>query len=257
MSKYLHLTLALTLSLCLAPSANASAISIIEDYTSASAQVTFDPGMVSDPGTTLDTFSGALFPSAAFTGYNLVGDRAATVQIDDETFDTTAYSAVNNASIYVGYYQFAVNLGADAFNMYGATGSASGETDLNLKFQVTGGDSAVDLFATFEGGGSVSLALYDETDSVSITSLAPTSYGQESAHGVTLLDNHIYSLTGSLYAVTPFKGDPCSNFGFRFADELTVAKVPEPGAISLLLLGLIGMGLDIYRRKNASIQKLG
>jgi hypothetical protein len=58
---------------------------------------------------------------------------------------------------------------------------------------------------------------------------------------VALLDNHIYSVTVALSAYTPLSGDPSSSFGFRFNDRLVLARVPEPKAIALLLLGLIGL----------------
>lgn len=236
------------LGLCLITQANASLINIIDDHTSAYAQVTFDPGAVADPGTTLETFSGPIFPSALFFGYNLDGARSAIIPIDADNFDIASFSAVNYASISGGYYRFLVSLGAVSGSMYGATGSASAETDLKLRFQVAEGDSSIDLFAAYEGNAPVSLSLFDETDGVSIASLAPSSWGYESAEGLTLHDSHVYTLTGSLYAFTPLSGDPSSNFGFRFADKLAISDVPEPGSLSLLLLGLIGMGYSIRQR---------
>ncbi len=252
MSKSLFNIFVAVFSLCLASPANSAVINVLDDQTSAYAQVTFDPGVVSDPGTTLDTFAGPIFPSALFTGYSLSGDRTATIPIDADNFETTSYSAVNYATLSGGYYHFVVTLGPTAASMYGATGSASAETDLDLRFQVTEGDSSMDLYAAFEGGAPVSLSLFDETDGISIATLAPSSWGFESADGVTLLDSHIYSLTGSLYAFTPFTGDPSSNFGFRFADDLAVAAVPEPETISLLLLGLIAMGWSLRRQSRYS-----
>ncbi|MEJ2464016.1 MAG: PEP-CTERM sorting domain-containing protein [Candidatus Thiodiazotropha sp.] len=245
MFKSLFTMLMAVFSLCLAAPANSAIINILDDYTSAHAQVTYDPGVVSNPGTTLSTFSGPLFPSALFTGYHLVGDRTAIVPIDEVYFDTTAYSAVNYADLSAGFYRFCVILGWGVPGIEGATGNASAETDLNLRFQVMEGDSSMDLYASMEGAAPVSLALFDETVGVTITSLAP--YFDHEEVEVSLLDGHIYSLTGSLYAFTPLAGDPTSYFGFRFNDELAVAAVPEPETISLLLLGLIALGWS-YRR---------
>ncbi len=202
MSKTLTSTIAVIVGFCLLSPANAGLINIIDDYTKAFAQVTYDPGVVSDPGTTLDTFSGPLFPSAVFSGFNLVGDRTAEVTTADGDKETTSYSARNYANISGGFYRFVVSLGTSAGSQYGATGSASAETDLSLRFQVTDGDSLMDLYAAYEGNAPVSLSLFDETLGVSVESLAPTSWGQESAYGVALLDNHIYSLTGSLSPYT-------------------------------------------------------
>lgn len=241
MSKSLNSTIALVVSFCLFSPANAALINIIDDNTTAYAQVTYNPGVVSNPGTTQAEFSGPLFPSAVFNGFNLVGDRTATIPLGGGYFDTTYYSAGNYASISGGYYRFVVILGTSAPSPAGATGNASAETDLNLRFQVTGGNSLMDLYAAYEGNAPVSLALFDETLGVSVETLAPTSWSQDSAFDVKLFDNHIYTLTGSLYAYTPFSGDPSSNFGFRFNDDLVLADVPEPEAITLMLLGLIGL----------------
>ncbi len=241
MSRTLSSTIAVVVGLCLFSSANAGLINILEDNTTAYAQVTYDPGTVSDPGTTQTTYSGPMFPSAVFNGFNLSGNRTATIPVGGGYFDTTYYAASNEASIIGGYYRFLVSLGTGASSQFGATGSASAETDLNLRFQVTGGASLMDLYAAYEGNAPVSLSLFDETLGVLVESLAPTSWGQESAYDVALAENHIYSLTGSLYAYTPLSGDPSSNFGFRFNDELVLASVVEPDAITLLLLGLIGL----------------
>ncbi|MCU7796730.1 MAG: hypothetical protein KZQ75_06335 [Candidatus Thiodiazotropha sp. (ex Myrtea spinifera)] len=250
MSKSLY-TLLIIISFGFSQTANASFINILYDHTDAFAQVTYDPGVVSNPGTTLDTFSGALFPSAVFGGYDLSGDRSATIPIPGTEFaDTTDYSARNNAGIFFGFYRFVVNLGTSAPSQYGATGSASAETDLNLRFQVTDGNSLMDLFAAYEGNAPVQLILYDETLGVTVENLAPTTFSQDSANGVVLYDNHIYSLTGSLYAFTPLSGDPSSNFGFRFEDGLVLAGVPEPGALTLMLAGLIGLGMFRFGKKS-------
>ncbi len=246
MFKSLFTMLLAVFSLCLAAPANSAIINILDDYTSAHAQVTYDPGVVSNPGTTLSTFSGPLFPSALFTGYTLIGNRSAIVPIDEVYFDTTAYSARNDAGLSNGYYHFSVILGPITYGTYGATGSASAETDLNLRFQVMEGDSSMGLYAAMEGAAPVSLTLFDETSGVTIISLAPY-FDHEGNDDVTLLDGHIYSLTGSLYAFTHLGGDPASNFGFKFYDELAVAAVPEPETISLLLLGLTALGLSNRR----------
>ncbi|MEJ2407698.1 MAG: hypothetical protein P8171_26255 [Candidatus Thiodiazotropha sp.] len=249
MSRTLSSTIAVVASLCLFSSANAGLINILEDNTTAYAQVTYDPGVVTDPGTTLMTFSGPLFPSAVFGGFSLSGDRTATLSLGDGYFDATSFSARNYANIFRGYYRFVVSLGTSVGSLHGATGSASAETDLNLRFQVTDGSSLIDLYAAYEGNAPVSLSLFDETLGVSVESLAPTSWSQESAQGVALAENHIYSLTGSLYAYTPLSGDPSSNFGFRFHDDLVLASVVEPDAITLLLLGLIGLAWTSRSRR--------
>ncbi|MEJ2461702.1 MAG: hypothetical protein P8098_08755 [Candidatus Thiodiazotropha sp.] len=227
MFKSLFTMLLAVFSLCLASPANSAIINIIDDYTSAHAQVTYDPGAVSNPGTTLSTFSGPLFPSALFTGYTLVSERTAIVPIDDAYFYTASYGVVNDAFLSYEYYRFSIVLGNLTSSVPGATGNASAETDLNLRFQVMEGDSSMDLYAAMEGASPVSLTLFDETAGVAITSLAPY-FDHEAAYEVTLFDGHIYSLTGSLYAFTHVSGDPASNFGFKFYDELAVAAVPEP-----------------------------
>ncbi len=253
MFKSLFTTLLATFSLCLASPAHSAIINILDDYTSAHAQVTYDPGVVSNPGTTLSTFSGPIFPSALFTGYTLVSERTAIVPIDEVYFDTASYGVVNDAYISHGYYRFSIVLGNLTYYTAGATGNASAETDLNLRFQVMEGDSSMGLYAAMEGASPVSLTLFDETSGVTIISLAPY-FDHEGDDGVTLLDGHIYSLTGSLYAFTPVSGDPSSNFGFKFYDELAVAAVPEPETISLLLLGLIALGWSIRRPSGYSTE---
>jgi hypothetical protein len=63
------------------------------DYTKAYDQVTYDPRVVSDPGTTIDTFSAPLFPSAAFSGFNLVCDWTAKISNGGGNFNLTSCSA--------------------------------------------------------------------------------------------------------------------------------------------------------------------
>jgi hypothetical protein len=253
MFKSLFTMLVAAFSLCLVSPANSAIINVIDDCTSAHAQVTYDPGVVSNPGTTLSTFSGPLFPSALFTGYSLVSERTAIVPIDEVYFDAETYGVRNDAFLSHEYYRFSIVLGNLTPSVAGATGNASAETDLNLRFQVMEGNSSMDLYAAMEGASPVSLTLFDETAGITITSLAPY-FDHEAAYEVNLFDGHIYSLTGSLYAFTYVSGDPASNFGFKFYDELTVAAVPEPETISVLLLGLIALGWSNRRPSRSSTE---
>ena len=248
MSKLLGKMLAVMAIFLFSPTANAALINITDDHTTANAQVTYDPGVVSNPGTTLASFSGQIFPSATFSGFSLIGDRSAIIPITGEFFDTTSYSAVNHASLFGGFYRFVVTLGTSEPSQFGATGSASAETDLKLSFQVTGGNTIMDMFAAYEGNAPVSLSLYDDTLGTMIELLAPTSFGIESADGVVLLDNHHYTLLGDLFAFTPLSGDPSSNFGFRFHDDLALAPIPEPGSFGLFILGILAIAGIIHAR---------
>ncbi|MCG6201839.1 PEP-CTERM sorting domain-containing protein [Psychromonas antarctica] len=237
----------ITVSALSAHTADAAFINILNDQTTAHAQVRYNPGVVSNPGTTLDTFSGSLFPSAVFSGYSLNGDRSATIPIDDDFFDTTSFSSYNEAYISSDFYRFVVNLGTGEPGQYGATGNASAQTDLSLRFQVTGGSSSMDLYAAKEGNSPVQLSLYNETLSVLVENLMPSGWNYQSAYDVTLYDNHIYSLTGSLYADTDLSGDPSSNFGFKFNDALTIASVPAPSALAIMMIALMGLGFKRIR----------
>lgn len=226
--------------------ANAALINIINDQTSAYAQVTYNPGAVLNPGTTIDSFSGALFPGAVFSGYNLIGDRSATLPYD--TVSGMASSSAKDGFVGEGYWFFTSVYGGA---QYEATGYASAAVDLNLSFQVTEGNSSMYMSTSNEGATASSLSLYDETLDILIEGLNQNgSWGYNVAYDVPLYDNHIYSLTGNLYAYTDLRGDPQGYFGFKFNDKLAMSRVPEPSTLTILMLALMGLACKVFRKNS-------
>ncbi|ABM03363.1 hypothetical protein Ping_1559 [Psychromonas ingrahamii 37] len=250
MSKLLQAAI-ITASILSAHAANAALINILEDQTNAYAQVTYYPGgskdcdscLVTNPGTTIETFSGPIFPGGVFSGYHLTGDRTAYIS-DGNMIDSTSYSSINYAGrgILPGY-EFTVNAGWMGGLGYGS-GMALAETTMNLKFLVTEGDSSIYLFAEAMGGSAM-LSLYDETSGILVWDFFYR--GSADSAEIPLYSNHIYDLTGSLDIYTPFSGDPEARFAFEFEDKLTLASVPAPSTVTIIMLGLMGLGFQRVR----------
>jgi hypothetical protein len=213
----------LTAGFCLAFTANGSEIDITKDDLYAYAKVTFDSGAVSNPGTTRMSYTGQTFPNAVFPGMDLYGDRSATIVNQDGFADIASFYSFSGAGIYSDSYEFKTTLGESTIPD-GVSGYASAVTRVDLNFKITGGNSAIDLFASYEGA-TVFLGLYDKTLGTWVEELSPTTWWSvESVNDVILVDNHSYQLYGYLYAFSRFSGDPQSYFRFRFHDQFWVGE---------------------------------
>ena len=233
-------------------SAEASVINIFEDQTDAYASVTYDPGAASNPGATTNSFSGALFDSGGFVGYDVSTTRQAIVNIPDGSSDTTDYTAANEFREVSGEYIGGISIGTGSFNQLGTTGLSEAEIDTTLRFMVTDGSANIFLWSelfTSSLTGTSSIQLVDETTSSLVVNLAAPDYNYESAT-YTLEDAHTYRLLGYAFAYTPHSGDPYSSFGFNFGDAAVRRSVPEPSALALMAIGLIAIRFTC--RKNVA-----
>ncbi|ABM03563.1 hypothetical protein Ping_1783 [Psychromonas ingrahamii 37] len=141
--------------------------------------MTYHPGASSyclfdNPGKTLETFSGPLFPGGVFSGYYLAGDRAANFSYEDERdlYDSTSYKSRNSAEFRRNGYYFT----ADAWPLgnHSENGMALAVTSMNLSFLVTEGDSSIDLGLDHISRRSRLLRLYDETSGIAVANLMGT-----------------------------------------------------------------------------------
>lgn len=233
---------------------SATVIDILYDHTDAYSQVTYHNGVVSNPGTTTKNFSDALFSSGAFTGYDVSVERFANISLPGGFSDSTSFISVNEFRDASGEFIGGISIGS-GYTQFGTTGESEAEISMNLHFQAKDGNTEMwlwsELFTQTLGTnttyGVSALQLFDETTSSFLADLKPGSYDYESAY-VTLLDSHIYSLTGYAFAYTPHSGDPYASFGFGFTDATIHSSVPEPASITLLGLALMGFGLSIRKR---------
>ncbi len=223
--------------------ANAAFIDILEDHTSAYAQVTYDaaPDVV-NPGTTMQSFDGALFPGGSFIGYELRGDREVIVDLGEGYQDKEAYSSVNAADIYDDYFRFTSVIGPIDYSGLNVSGNASAQTDIHLKFMVSEGSSFLDYALDNESAFSPFLTLFDETAGVMVADVMQTGFGH-TAGNLMLYAEHTYILNAHSYFYTPLSGDPAGMMFLKFADEIRVSEVPVPRSWGLLLFGLTLLGV--------------
>lgn len=229
--------------------AHSAMINITEDYTTALAQVTYEPNVrVVNPGTTSVSFAGAVFTDDTFTGYDLVGDRTAKIDFGNNEYDTTSYSARSIAEESAGFYEFFAGAWPGTYCCGNILGEAAAQTNMSLKFDVIGGDASIDLFAERESMFEVGLTLFDETLGVFIEEVildSGVSGGGE--FDVMLYESHSYVLTGYSYAHTPFSGDPANAFGFRFGGNTVISSVPEPSMLAFMLCIMANLGIRRYK----------
>ncbi len=114
--------------------------------------------------------------------------------------------------------------------------NASGEVTFDMEFQVTGGDSVLEVIG-WGSGGSASFLLTDLGTLETFTTTIDT---------FTLLDGHTYSLQGTATASGSGQfGEALADMelGFRSGDTVSV---PEPMTLTLMGIGLAGLG---WRRR--------
>ncbi len=229
--KWLRTALLLILATS-ALNAQAAVISILRDVTSAHALVRFNPDPVLDPGTTVETFRGPLFPGGAFFG----GASMDVIRSADIPFDTVGYSASNRISDGPWGFQSDISIGpAITVGTFGATGAAEAQTDMDLKFTVSGSDGVLNMAAVREGAVDLYMRLFDQTINALVVETA-SNFGPN-LESVALIDGHTYVMTGHLYGYTDFSGDPAGVIGFDFENS-TLQTVPAPPVAALLLLGI-------------------
>jgi hypothetical protein len=141
----------------------------------------------------------------------------------------------------------------DRNNMFSVYVRSNGNVSVlyNNAGTITAPDIATGVFPSMTGP-SVSIPLWLRITRVSDTSVA-ASYstdGTTFSSGTSLASYPISSLSAATMGVGVFDGNAINNRkGTVIFDNLTLDVVPEPSAIALSLLGLLGLGLAGLRKR--------